>query len=434
MNAFRLEEAATALNLRNIRDIRFDGVMSLVSGNTLTVKNLRILSDTTDLDDYISIDFLLDADSLQLIPGNLEIVKDLGIYQPTVKQNLFSKDVTENISMVPSNGDFMRSDIMHTLTVSADDEFAIQIETGTLLSLKIFEPTDDYELQIDEPDGGVNTRALYHQGSRYILTDYDFLHAGVYTFRFVPQNDPTVTLQFGFTNNNRTPLETISSGSSISASLSGWGYEYAKYKITLNKGDLIGVTNPSDLDVWLYLVNSNSKVIRSGNGKLYYRVSSIGEYYIFVQNTNYQYGASYSGSVQVTPDENISQYPVLSPISDQTAALNRPFSLQLNASNSPQRFTAGGLPDGILLNEATGLISGTPNVSGKFLIEIKAENEFGTDRTDFFLKVPKLNKVVVIPLFKTKANNSIPSNECSEDSECANGWICSSGTCKPNIK
>jgi hypothetical protein len=44
MNAYRAEEALSSLNLTNIIDVRFDGVLSLVSGNTITIKNLRVLS------------------------------------------------------------------------------------------------------------------------------------------------------------------------------------------------------------------------------------------------------------------------------------------------------------------------------------------------------------------------------------------------------
>jgi hypothetical protein len=274
------------------------------------------------------------------------------------------------------------------------------LQTGTVLTMKLFNPTDDYKLQIDRPDGGIYERNMFKQGSNWIAFGRSILQTGIYTFRFVPDNNSFMTLEFGFTNNNRQPLTAISSGSSISVSLSGWGYEYAKYKISLNKGDTIEVTDPSDDDIWLYLVNSDSRGQASGSGEIYTQVSSTGDYYLFVQNRDHENAGSYSGTVTVTPDPDVSKYPVLAPVSEQTVPINHSFSLQLSASNSPNKFTASGLPAGLSINEATGLISGTPSIAGRFLIRATAENEFGSDQTDFFLKIQeqKKNKVVVIPL------------------------------------
>lgn len=398
-NGGLVQQLEAAGLVSGIRDIRFDGVVSSVSGNLISLRNLRILSDTTNLDDYISIDFLLDADSLRLIPGNFKVIEDLGIYYQ--KEDFFSKDVNETLQMSVPGGGTLASNTMHTLTVSGNDEFTMLLQTGTVLTMKLFNPTDDYKLQIDRPDGGIYERNMFKQGSNWIAFGRSILQTGIYTFRFVPDNNSFMTLEFGFTNNNRQPLTAISSGSSISVSLNGWGYEYAKYKISLNKGDTIEVTDPSDDDIWLHLVNSDSKGVHHvTGGELYTQVSSTGDYYLFVQNRDYENAGSYSGTVTVTPDPDVSKYPVLAPVSEQTVPINHSFSLQLSASNSPNKFTASGLPAGLSIHETTGFVSGIPSIAGKFLIRATAENEFGSDQTDFFLKIQeqKKNKVVVIPL------------------------------------
>jgi hypothetical protein len=51
---------------------------------------------------------------------------------------------------------------------------------------------------------------------------------------------------------------------------------------------------------------------------------------------------------------------------------------QIQADNNPTEFTATGLPSGLTLDPATGIISGTPLVSGLFTVEITA---IGPDRT-----------------------------------------------------
>ncbi|WP_062642651.1 alginate lyase family protein [Streptomyces maremycinicus] len=53
----------------------------------------------------------------------------------------------------------------------------------------------------------------------------------------------------------------------------------------------------------------------------------------------------------------------------------------LRASHEPVRFTAGGLPDGLRIDERTGLIHGTPDGTGEFTVTTTAGNGAG-DGTD----------------------------------------------------
>lgn len=53
------------------------------------------------------------------------------------------------------------------------------------------------------------------------------------------------------------------------------------------------------------------------------------------------------------------------------------FSLQVNATEEPDFFHAGGLPAGLSINPDTGLISGTPIHFGYFNINLEALNEWG---------------------------------------------------------
>lgn len=55
-----------------------------------------------------------------------------------------------------------------------------------------------------------------------------------------------------------------------------------------------------------------------------------------------------------------------------------PYSFALSAQHSAASYSAGGLPRGLKLNPATGVISGVPLVVGTFPIRITAANLFGT--------------------------------------------------------
>jgi hypothetical protein len=373
--------------LTNVRDIRFDGVTVTVSGNLITMHNLRALSDTTRLEDYLAVDFLMNLDPLNLIPVSLEIAPNLGIfYRP---EGFFSKDVPANIFMRTNTGNTLGPDQIYTITAGRGDEFTMSLESGTVVSLLTLGPSDDYELQIDRPDGRPYERSLFRAGSRWTLLGRSILQSGVYRFRFIPQNVSRVTLQFGFTNNNRMPLRSVASGSGIFVSLNGWGYEYAKYRLQLNTGDLVEVTACSDEDIWLWLLDSNSRVIGAAGdcGEIFTRVPRAGTYYLFVQNQDHAEGSSYNGTVTITPDPNRSLYPVLNPIPRQFANVGMFFTLQLSASNAPTRYRATGLPPNISIDETRGLISGIPTISGTFPIRVAAENRFGSDQKDFFLTI-----------------------------------------------
>ncbi|HEX2101637.1 MAG TPA: MBG domain-containing protein, partial [Candidatus Synoicihabitans sp.] len=61
----------------------------------------------------------------------------------------------------------------------------------------------------------------------------------------------------------------------------------------------------------------------------------------------------------------------------------------LVASNAPTSFTAIGLPDGLRLNQATGLISGVPVAAGAFVVDVTASNAAGTGASRLQLTIAK---------------------------------------------
>jgi hypothetical protein len=70
--------------------------------------------------------------------------------------------------------------------------------------------------------------------------------------------------------------------------------------------------------------------------------------------------------------------PVITSATTAGGGIGVPFSYQITATNSPTSFGATGLPGGLTINTATGLISGTPAVSGTFNATISATNATAT--------------------------------------------------------
>jgi hypothetical protein len=66
--------------------------------------------------------------------------------------------------------------------------------------------------------------------------------------------------------------------------------------------------------------------------------------------------------------------PVLTSGPAAAGRLTLPFVFQLTATENPTVFAATGLPPGLALNEATGLINGVPLTAGEFIVSVTASN------------------------------------------------------------
>ncbi|NDC74766.1 hypothetical protein EBZ70_05665 [bacterium] len=70
--------------------------------------------------------------------------------------------------------------------------------------------------------------------------------------------------------------------------------------------------------------------------------------------------------------------PVISSATTASGTVSQAFSYQIAASNTPTSFAATGLPAGLSVNTATGLISGTPTTAAVSSVTISATNATGT--------------------------------------------------------
>ncbi len=77
---------------------------------------------------------------------------------------------------------------------------------------------------------------------------------------------------------------------------------------------------------------------------------------------------------------SIYNLPLTSSLTPPSVLSGDPFTYQITAANNPTSFTASGLPPGLVLNSATGVISGRPTSSGTFLVSVIAR---GTGRSAF---------------------------------------------------
>ena len=79
--------------------------------------------------------------------------------------------------------------------------------------------------------------------------------------------------------------------------------------------------------------------------------------------------------------------PVITSVATVSGTVGVPLSYAIVASHAPTSFGATGLPTGLTLNAATGLISGTPQAAGTSTVTITASNAAGSASAPLILTV-----------------------------------------------
>ena len=95
--------------------------------------------------------------------------------------------------------------------------------------------------------------------------------------------------------------------------------------------------------------------------------------------------------------------PLVTSASSASVTGGSAFAYAISATNNPTSFGAAGLPQGLSMNTATGLISGTPTTPGTFYITISASNAFGTGSAILVLVVNNGGPVI------TSASSAAPN-------------------------
>lgn len=93
----------------------------------------------------------------------------------------------------------------------------------------------------------------------------------------------------------------------------------------------------------------------------------------------------YTASYVLTP--GTSNPPVITSATTASGTTGSAFSYQITATNSPSSYGATGLPSGLSLNTASGLISGTPTASGTSTVGLSATNSGGTGNANLTLTI-----------------------------------------------
>ena len=189
----------------------------------------------------------------------------------------------------------------------------------------------------------------------------------------------TGTFTFGLTASNSQGtsgtatvtmfVSTLTSAAPVlsAASVAGVLGAPLNYTVTTNTSSFYSLY-ASNLPPGLSL-NSNTGLISGTPG-------TVGTYYTTLNVTN-SYDASSSTVVTFRIAASASDVPTLTSPAGASGIVGTAFSYTVSANNAATTLGASNLPTGLSFNAATGVISGTPAVSGTYSIPLTATNSVG---------------------------------------------------------
>jgi hypothetical protein len=113
-----------------------------------------------------------------------------------------------------------------------------------------------------------------------------------------------------------------------------------------------------------------------------------------------------NASLTLTINPDPPATPAITSANSASGTAGSAFSYQIVASNKPASYAAAGLPAGLSVNIATGLISGTPATAGTSTVSVSATNSSGTGNATLTLTIASAASGAFVQVASNAASGS----------------------------
>ena len=331
-----------------------------------------------------------------------------------------------NLSVLPSDA------VITAASLSLTAENVSYIEEGTSTTLDLYQATDaftpgvadwnsnsghgaDYLCEINADTPGAATVETWPSTSGFVAAAQDALGSGANLYLMVlsptaeatprPEDDGFPTEFFQFDDETATPP-----ANRPALTLT---YTTTEPPIISNPGTIYVSSQYPWAPPTLSIFNQDGTTTYTGGGVPGLSISSTGTITgtptgsgIFtVTATNANGTGSRSFAVNMGSAPNITSSLVAN------ALVGSSFTYALTASNSPTSYQATGLPDGLVINSSTGVISGTPSPDSSgtaaYSVTVTATNAYGVGTSTLALTVNAPAPQITGPLPTLTGNQGV---------------------------
>jgi hypothetical protein len=296
--------------------VSFDTATPQVQGDVIVLDGIRVDGfGFVRENDALKVRFVFNPITLnfELDAENVVYYIDVGVFH---EEHIVAGDGLPQPTYTTADGEVIEVGIkaseLRDLTVTADAPFVAtfdDLQTGDVMSWYFNIKTKGIVYQLSGPD--IDLEKAIPAKEKVWEPPIKILTPGTYILTVLPSNpEDTAKFQFDAFNLNNRPITVLADGDQVKERFTHTR-EYAKFQVTLNKGDTLEVPASKDENIAMKLVDKTSHVVANaekGSALTYQQTEGTTDYYLFIYLQNGNKG-NYSGKVSITAEKKDTPKP-----------------------------------------------------------------------------------------------------------------------------
>jgi uncharacterized repeat protein (TIGR03803 family) len=254
-----------------------------------------------------------------------------------------------------------------------------------------FRLTTGGQLTVLDPDFapiGLTVQALFQarDGNFYGATSVGGAYHHGAVFSLTPAGKRTILYSFTGGADGKNPANLIEGSD---GNFYGTTSTASYYGEAVTGNDKIFQLTPSGIlnVLWNFTASQGRDValIQGGDGDIYGTTAAATVSVIY--SGSYQPGFFANGTLFKLPLAEVADSPLLTSADSPIAVIGQPFTDHVTVNHPGTNYAASGLPGGLTINAASGVISGTPAQAGAYGVSLSAQTTAGTAQATLSLNV-----------------------------------------------